>query len=64
MVHQDQDLAKVLNCSLKVIEFKLQLHYYVHFWTNAPWGRHEPPYPPSYGLNTISAVLLREWIWH
>ena len=27
-------IAKVLDCSLKVSEFELQLHYYVHFRTN------------------------------
>ena len=28
-------MAKVLDCSLKVSEFKLQSCYYVHIWTNA-----------------------------
>ena len=27
-------MDKVLDCSLEVNEFKLQLHYYVHFQTN------------------------------
>ena len=27
-----------------------------------PWERYEPPYPPSYGLNSTTTVLLREWI--
>ena len=25
-----------------------------------PWERYEPPYPPSYGLNSTTAVLLGE----
>ena len=25
-----------------------------------PWERYEPPYPPSYGLNSITTVLLGE----
>ena len=25
-----------------------------------PWERYEPPYPPSYGLNSTTTVLLRE----
>ena len=25
-----------------------------------PWERYEPPYPPSYGLNSTTAVLLEE----
>ena len=29
-------MSKVLGCSLEVSEFKLQLHYCIHFWTNAP----------------------------
>ena len=24
-----------------------------------PWERYEPPYPPSYGLNSTSTVLSR-----
>ena len=27
-------MAKVLDCDLKVREFKLQLHYYIHFQVN------------------------------
>ena len=29
-----------------------------------PWERYEPPYPPSYGLNCTTTVLLGEWLWH
>ena len=25
-----------------------------------PWKRYEPPYPPSYGLNSTTTVLLGE----
>ena len=25
-----------------------------------PWKRYEPPYPPSYGLNSTTTVLLKE----
>ena len=25
---------------------------------------YESPYPPSYGLNSTTTVLLREWLWH
>ena len=28
------------------------------------WERYEPPYPSSYGLNSISVVLLERWLWH
>ena len=43
-------------------EFKFQSS--IHFKTNAPWERYEPPYPPSYGLNSTTTVLLEGWIWH
>ena len=29
-----------------------------------PWERYERPYPPSNGLNSITAVLLEGWLWH
>ena len=29
-----------------------------------PWERYEPPYPPSYGLNSTTTVLLGEWLWY
>ena len=28
------------------------------------WKRYELPYPPSYGLNSTTTVLLGEWLWH
>ena len=27
-----------------------------------PWERCEPPYPPGYGLNCITAILLEGWL--
>ena len=30
-------IAKVLACSLSINKFKLKLHYYIHFQTNALW---------------------------
>ena len=47
-----------------VREFVLQSHYYVHFRAKYPWERYEPPYPPSYGLNSTTTVLLGEWLRH
>ena len=29
-----------------------------------PWERYEPPYPPSYGPNSTTTVLLGELVWH
>ena len=28
------------------------------------WERYEPTYPPNYGLNSTTTVLLGEWLWH
>ena len=27
-----------------------------------PWERYEPAYPPCYGLNSTTTILLGEWI--
>ena len=51
----------MLNCSHKVSEFKLQSCYCIHFQTNT-LGKGMNPL--SYGLNRITAVLLKGWIWH
>ena len=29
-----------------------------------PWERYVLPYPPSYGLNSTTTVLLGKWFWH
>ena len=55
-------MAKVLDCSLKVSEFELQLHYYIHFRINNFGERHEHPFSPSFGLNSITAVLPQGWL--
>ena len=54
-------MVKVLDCGIIVSEFKIQSCYYVHFQTNTFGKGIEPPFPPSYGLNT---VLLEGWLWH
>ena len=28
------------------------------------WERYEPLYPPIYGLNSTTTVLLGGWVWH
>ncbi len=53
-----------MDCGIVVIEFVLQSRYYVHFRANTLEERYEPPYLPSYGLNSTTAVLLGEWLWH
>ena len=53
-------MVKAMDCEIVVSEFVLQSRYYVHFWTNSPWERYEPPYPPSYGLNSTTTILQGE----
>ena len=57
-------MVKAMNCGIVVSEVELQPCYYVHFRTDTLGERYEPPYPPSYGLNSTSTVLLEEWLWH
>ena len=54
-------IVKVLDCSLKVSEFKLQSCYYIHFQTNTLRKSLNSPLPSSNGLKSIIAVLLQRW---
>ena len=40
-------MTKVLVCSLKINKFNLQLHCYIHFWTNTFWKGMNPIIPPA-----------------
>ena len=57
-------MVNVLDNDVKICEFKLQLNYYVHFWTNTVGKGMNPSYPLSYGLNSITAAILYGWVWH
>ena len=57
-------MVKVNDCRIVVSKFELQSRYYVHFWTNTLRKGKTSPYPPSYGLNSTSTVLLEGWIWY
>ena len=57
-------MVKVMDRGIVVREFVLQSRYYVHFRANTLGKGMNPPYPPSYGLNSTTTVLLGEWIWH
>ena len=54
-------MVKVMDCGIVVSEFVFQLR---SLSGKYPWERYEPPYPPSYGLNSTSTVILGEWLWH
>ena len=57
-------MVKAMDSGIVVCEFELQSRYYVHFQTNTLGKGIEPPYPPSYGLNSTTTVLLGEWLLH
>ena len=42
-------VVNMLDCNIIVNKFKLQLCYYVHFWTNTLGKGIEPPSPPAMG---------------
>ena len=52
-------MVKAMDCRIVVREFVLQslLH---SLSGKYPWERYEPPYPPSYGLNSSPTILLGE----
>ena len=57
-------MVKAMDYGIVVREFVFQSHYYVHVSGKYPWERYEPPYPPSYELNSTTTFLLGEWLWH
>ena len=56
-------MVKAMDCGIVVPEFVLQSRYLRSLSGKYPWERYEPPYPPSYGLNSTTTVLLGEWLW-
>ena len=57
-------MVKEMDFGIVVREFVLQWHYYVHFRANTLGKGMNPANPSSYGLNSTTTVLLREWLWH
>ena len=56
-------MVKAMDFGIVVCEFKL-VALLRSLSGKYPWERYEPPYPPSYGLNSTTNVLLGEWLWH
>ena len=54
-------MDKVLNYSLEINEFKLQLHYYIQFQTNTFGKGVNPLIPPAIGL-IISLLICNDSI--
>ena len=50
-------MVKAMACGTVVIELELQSRYYIHFRVNTLGIGIEPPYPPSYGLNSTTTVF-------
>ena len=72
-------MVKTVDSRIVGSEFELQLRYYVRFrniyqWpgrlgfnprsSHTLWERYKPPYPPIYGLNSSTTILLKGWIWY
>ena len=57
-------MAKAIYWGIVISEFVLKSCYYVHFLGKYSWENYEPPYPPSYWLNSTTTALLGEWLWH
>ena len=55
-------MVKAMDFRIVVCEFEFKSRYYVHFRTNTLRKWYEPPYPPSYGLNSITTILLESWL--
>ena len=53
-------MVKVMDSEIVVSEFELQSHYHIHFRTNTLGKDVNPFYPPIYGLNSTTTVLLGE----
>ena len=56
-------MVKATDYRIVQSEHELQSSYYVHLRENTFVKRYEPLYPPSYGLNSSTSVLLG-WTWH
>ena len=57
-------MVKPMDDRIVVSKFVLQSPYFIHFLDKYTWESYEHPYPPSYGLNKTTAVLLKGWLWH
>ena len=57
-------MVKALDRGIAASKFKPQLCYYIHFQINTLGKGMTPPYPPGYGLNSTTTVLLEGWLWH
>ena len=57
-------MVKAMDCGIVASEFVFQSRYYVYFRANTLGKGIKPSYPPNYGLNSTTTVLLGQWLWH
>ena len=50
-------MVTAMDCGIVVSKFVLQSCYYVRFRANTLGKGMNPPYPPSYGLNSTTVLL-------
>ena len=57
-------MVKAMDCGIVVTRVRTPVALLRLLSDKYPWERYEPPYPPSYGLNSTTTVLLEGWLWH
>ena len=55
-------VGNMVDCDIVVKEFKSQLQYWIHFLTNILRKGMKPLFPSQVLFNSITAVLLQEWL--
>ena len=53
-------MVKAMDCRIVVKRVRTPVELLRSLSGKYPWERYEPPYPPSYALNSTTTILLRE----
>ena len=53
-------MVKEMDCGIVRKRVRTQVALLRLLSDKYPWERYEPPYPPSYGLNSTTTILLGE----
>ena len=53
-------MVKAMDCGVVVLEFELKSRYDVHFSTKTFGKGMNPTFPPCYGLNSTTTVLIKK----
>ena len=57
-------MVKAMDCGNRRTRVRTSVALLRSFSGKYAWERYEVLYPPSYGLNNATTVLLGEWLWH